>query len=295
MSQFCLCTNAVLILCLCWISGNVLSQDSVIHRLQDGSILFNRNWTEYKTGFGFPSQEFWIGNDKLSFLTNQNTYELRMDVTSVDGLSLFVTYKKFRISDENSEYKLTSVGEYKGEDNITAFVCPSDRVIQCRVNGSQPFFLLWSDYKTGFGTPMHELWLGNDKLHSLTTQKDYELRVDIVNSMGNPYYAKYISFSVSDESDNYRLSLGNYSEGDAGDGLSHSGGKYFTTQDRDNDNWGGGNCATKYADPSCSPRCHNNGAWWYAGNTVVRMYFVAPPPSPVIVGKCIPYQTQEIF
>ncbi|KAJ8018178.1 Fibrinogen-like protein A [Holothuria leucospilota] len=88
----------------------------VIHRFQNDSLLFNRNWTEYKLGFGFLSQEFWIGNDKLSFLTNQNTYELRIDVTSTDGLSFYVTYSKFRISDEYSEYKLTSVGEYKGTE-----------------------------------------------------------------------------------------------------------------------------------------------------------------------------------
>ncbi|KAJ8034021.1 Fibrinogen-like protein A [Holothuria leucospilota] len=89
---------------------------TVIQRMKDGTIYFNRNWTEYKTGFGFLSQEFWLGNDKLSFLTNQDTYELCIDFTSVDGLSFYVTYNKFRISDEYSEYKLTSVGEYSGSE-----------------------------------------------------------------------------------------------------------------------------------------------------------------------------------
>ncbi|KAJ8033989.1 Fibrinogen-like protein A [Holothuria leucospilota] len=98
---------------------------TVIYRLQDGSVLFDRTWTEYKIGFGFLSQEFWIGNDKLSFLTNQNTYELRIDVTSTDGLFFYITYNRFRISDEYSEYKLTSVGEYNGtEDEINQFLCP---------------------------------------------------------------------------------------------------------------------------------------------------------------------------
>ncbi|KAJ8034016.1 Ryncolin-2 [Holothuria leucospilota] len=267
-----------------------MSHTKVIQRLQDGSILFNRNWTEYKTGFGFLSQEFWIGNEKLSFLTNQNTYELRIDVTSIDGLSFFVTYNKFRISDEYSEYKLTSVGEYSGSevceerDNVLQCYCnegyvgdgvnctfdtpPSDckdiydrvstdsgvytikpttwqgdpfevycnmsdgggwTVFQRRIDGSQDFFLYWSDYKLGFGTPDHELWLGNDKLHSLTSQGNNQLRIDFVNKLGNPYYATYSSFSISDESDNYRLSVGGYS-GNSGDRLIYyNNGQAFTT------------------------------------------------------------------
>lgn len=69
-------------------------------------------------GFGFSSQEFWIGNHKLSYLTNQKTYELRIDVTTVDGLFFYIKYNKFRIGDEYGEYRLTSVGEYKGTEGI---------------------------------------------------------------------------------------------------------------------------------------------------------------------------------
>lgn len=85
------------------------------------------------------------------------------------------------------------------------------KVIQRRVDGSQDFHLYWSDYKEGFGIPNHELWFGNDKLNNLTTQRSYELRIDLVNSLGNPYYAKYSSFRITDESDKYRLRVGNYS------------------------------------------------------------------------------------
>ncbi|KAJ8033994.1 Ficolin-1 [Holothuria leucospilota] len=362
MSQFCLCTNVVLV--LCWISGNVFSQHSlsgfrkyecfvhvicyhkivsllsgstsrtqsttlrhkVIHRLQDGSIPFNRNWTEYKKGFGFLSQEFWIGNDKLSFITNQNTYELRIDVTSVGDLSFFVTYSKFRISDEYGEYKLTSVGEYSGPEvceernnvlqcycnegyigdgvNCTIDTPPSDckdiydrvstesgvytikptiwqgdpfdvycnmsdgggwTVFQRRVNGSQDFFLYWSDYKVGFGTPDHELWLGNDRLHSLTSQGNNQLRIDFVNKFGDPYYATYSSFSISDESDNYRLSVGGYS-GTSGDRLIQSNnGQAFTTRDRDNDHHSVVNCASYYYWNCEGFHYPVNGAWWYDG------------------------------
>lgn len=52
----------------------------VLHRRIDGAIDFKRAWTEYTSGFGFLGSEFWLGLDKLSFLTNQNVYEIRIDM-----------------------------------------------------------------------------------------------------------------------------------------------------------------------------------------------------------------------
>ena len=82
---------------------------------------------------------------------------------------------------------------------------------------------------------------------------------DLGDFEGNTAYANYSTFSVSDGSTEYILTVGGYS-GTAGDGLidstslshpsNHSGMK-FTTRDNDNDNYSG-NCADKW-----------NGAWWY--------------------------------
>lgn len=88
-------------------------------------------------------------------------------------------------------------------------------MFQRRVNGTVDFFRNWKSYKDGFGDLRYEFWLGNEKLYRLTNHGDYELRIDLVNSLGDPYYAKYDFFRINDESDYYRLSgLGEYS-GDA--------------------------------------------------------------------------------
>ncbi|XP_071811807.1 fibrinogen-like protein A [Apostichopus japonicus] len=132
-------------------------------------------------------------------------------------------------------------------------------VFQRRVDGSVNFYRNWTSYKEGFGDPCHEFWLGNDKLSHLTNQGDYEIRIDMVNKDGFPYYAKYDLFRVNDESDNYKLSkLGAYNgTADKNKKLESAGLEYhrnqaFSTYDRDNDNDKDGNCAATY-----------HGAWWY--------------------------------
>ncbi|PIK41049.1 tenascin, partial [Apostichopus japonicus] len=131
-------------------------------------------------------------------------------------------------------------------------------VFQRRVDGSVDFYRNWNSYKEGFGDPCHEFWLGNDKLSHLTNQGNYEIRIDMVNKNGEPYYAKYDLFRVNDESDNYKLSeLGAYN-GTADNntksglqGLEFHRNQAFSTYDRDHDN-NNGNCAETY-----------HGAWWY--------------------------------
>ncbi|XP_071830429.1 fibrinogen-like protein A [Apostichopus japonicus] len=134
-------------------------------------------------------------------------------------------------------------------------------VFQRRVNGSVDFYRNWTSYKEGFGELDHEFWLGNDKLYDLTNQGDYQLRIDMVNKHGAPYYAKFDFFRINDESDNYTLSgLGNYSgtadtDGGAPGGyaLSTHRNSAFSTFDRDNDKAvGSTNCAIS-----------RHGAWWY--------------------------------
>ncbi|XP_028391563.1 fibrinogen C domain-containing protein 1-B-like [Dendronephthya gigantea] len=124
-------------------------------------------------------------------------------------------------------------------------------VFQRRQDGSQNFYLGWSDYKAGFGDLNGEFWLGLDKIHRLSKSGENVLRVDLMDFNGAEGYAKYGTFSVADESDKYRLNIGNFS-GDAGDSLAYHNQMQFTTKDSDNDFWTGVNCATSH-----------KGAWWY--------------------------------
>ena len=122
-------------------------------------------------------------------------------------------------------------------------------VIQRRHDGEVDFYRTWDNYKNGIGTFASDFWLGNEKIHAITSTGRYELRVDLKYN-GQSKYARYDRFSIADESSNYKLTVGSYS-GTAGDSLTQHNGYPFTTKDRDNDNIGP-NCAVLYT-----------GAWWY--------------------------------
>ncbi|XP_071835533.1 fibrinogen-like protein A [Apostichopus japonicus] len=126
-------------------------------------------------------------------------------------------------------------------------------VFQRRVNGSVDFYRNWTSYKEGFGELDGEFWLGNDKLHYLTNQGNYTLRIDLVDRNGSSYYAKYDLFRINDENDNYRLAeLGTFTGTTGADGLRDHYKLQFSTNDRDNDDLSDLNCAM-----------HKRGGWWY--------------------------------
>ena len=79
------------------------------------------------------------------------------------------------------------------------------------MDGSVDFYLDFASYSRGFGSLEGEFWLGNDNLHSLTAQGEYELRVDLSDFESESAYAVYDSFRIADASEQYRLSIGTYS------------------------------------------------------------------------------------
>ncbi|KAF7461803.1 hypothetical protein GHT09_013990 [Marmota monax] len=125
-------------------------------------------------------------------------------------------------------------------------------VFQRRLDGSVDFYRDWAAYKQGFGSQLGEFWLGNDNIQVLTAQGTSELRVDLVDFEGNRDFAKYSSFRVAGEAEKYKLTLGAFVGGSAGDSLTYHNNRFFSTKDQDND-ISPFNCAEKY-----------RGAWWHS-------------------------------
>ncbi|KAK1804093.1 hypothetical protein P4O66_020136 [Electrophorus voltai] len=89
---------------------------TVFQRRSDGSQSFDRDWKDYKTGFGdmkSANGEFWLGNDNLYYLTSQGDYTLRINLEDFEGTHRFATYKKFSIDSEENQYQL-KFGGYTG-------------------------------------------------------------------------------------------------------------------------------------------------------------------------------------
>ncbi|XP_044035125.1 microfibril-associated glycoprotein 4-like isoform X1 [Siniperca chuatsi] len=126
-------------------------------------------------------------------------------------------------------------------------------VIQRRQDGTVNFYMKWDHYKIGFGSAAGEYWLGLETMHLLTQAKNYELRVDMEDFEGQRVYAQYSSFSVGPETEGYKLNLGSFTKGAAGDSLTVHNGQKFTTTDKDQDTHAS----------NCARLCF--GGFWYAG------------------------------
>ncbi|XP_062617331.1 ficolin-2-like [Saccostrea cucullata] len=150
-------------------------------------------------------------------------------------------------------------------------------VIQKRVDGSLSFDENWAAYKNGFGTPEQNDWIGNDVIHHLTKENNSSLYVSITLQNGRSLYELYEKFTISNETEKYKLFLAGTAVGTLGDSLLDTGSFYFglsgmkfSTSDRDNDGSSYKNCAAHYKGgwwfKSCS-RAFLNGPWspdtWY--------------------------------
>ena len=117
--------------------------------------------------------------------------------------------------------------------------------------------------------------LGLEKMHLLTQQRSYILRVEVGDWEGNTAYADFSDFRIDDEDAGYALRYNAFIGGTAGDsfsivtsrGYTHNGQK-FTTTDRDNDQYPDANCADSYP-----------GGWWYAHCHTANLngVYLSPP------------------
>ncbi|XP_069106942.1 ficolin-1-like [Argopecten irradians] len=124
-------------------------------------------------------------------------------------------------------------------------------VIQRHTSSSTSFYRNWQDYKTGFGNLLGDFWIGNDKLHLLTSTPKI-LRIEMQARDGRKGFVQYSSFQVDDEVNKYELKVNGFSGNFSYDGLAAHYGHKFSTYNVDNDIFGD-NCAEIY-----------RGGWWYA-------------------------------
>ncbi|XP_054473127.1 angiopoietin-4 [Anoplopoma fimbria] len=125
-------------------------------------------------------------------------------------------------------------------------------VFQRRINGSVDFQRSWREYKMGFGDVFGEHWLGNEVMHLLTSGGQYSLRVELRDWEGNPAHSQYDRFTLTSETQQYRLYLRGYS-GTAGRQSSlATHGTGFSTRDQDHDNCDHCKCALMLT-----------GGWWF--------------------------------
>ncbi|KAJ8037240.1 Fibrinogen C domain-containing protein 1-B [Holothuria leucospilota] len=104
---------------------------TVFQRRMDGTVNFYRNWENYTQGFGNLSGEFWLGNEKLCYLTNQRNYTLRVDFVDKDHKFYSLEYDLFCLGDESDKYRLKNLGHFEGSQGIS--------FDYMRIHENQPF------------------------------------------------------------------------------------------------------------------------------------------------------------
>ncbi|XP_019953829.2 angiopoietin-related protein 4-like [Paralichthys olivaceus] len=128
-------------------------------------------------------------------------------------------------------------------------------VIQKRQDGSQNFNQLWESYKRGFGSLNGEFWLGLENIHSLSTQGQYVLQVELSGRAGEQQTTRY-QFNLDGEEKKFAVHLEQEASPGAQEEIFTTGasGVSFSTADRDNDLSEDVNCAELLS-----------GGWWFSG------------------------------
>ena len=111
----------------------------------------------------------------------------------------------------------------------------------------------WADYERGFGDLNTEFWYGLRNIHCLTEREEVELQIEVRQDNGTGQVWTYGYFKVDGPETNYTLHIGQaQGPSDGYNSMAYHNGLQFSTTDRDNDAWSGGNCASS----------HGGSGWW---------------------------------
>ena len=154
-------------------------------------------------------------------------------------------------------------------------------VVQRRQDGSVDFNRTWVEYEDGFGKLTGEFWYGLRPLYCLTSQGDWEMRMDIKYKDGSSNFLHYKQFKVASAEEKYKLTVGEFQWTTTTNPMAYHDQMYFSTIDNDNDQYKR-NCTILF-DPD-KPA----GGWWYhscwqinpndfyshLGDLLVNSYFI---------------------
>ena len=76
----------------------------VMQRRFDRSVDFNRDWNNYKNGFGDVYGEHWIGNEFVHQYTSNYSTEMLSEAIAFDGTNASSKMQNFKLSNEASKY-----------------------------------------------------------------------------------------------------------------------------------------------------------------------------------------------
>jgi len=125
-------------------------------------------------------------------------------------------------------------------------------MIQQRLDNTKNFNVKWGYYTDGFGKCRSGYWMGNEKVHKLTSSGQYKLRIEMRSDSVGWVSAEYSYFYLESADNYYKLHLGGFSGDCGGDCMQNHNLMNFSTFDSDHDNVNGTNCAVMWG-----------GGWWY--------------------------------
>ncbi|XP_060910922.1 fibrinogen like 1B [Labrus mixtus] len=82
---------------------------TVFQRRRHGKVDFNRDWVDYRDGFGdfkLWNDEFWLGNEHIYPLLSEGKNLVKIDLMDWDGKRNYAFYENFRITNEADKYRL---------------------------------------------------------------------------------------------------------------------------------------------------------------------------------------------
>ncbi|XP_044077761.1 fibrinogen like 1B [Siniperca chuatsi] len=82
---------------------------TVFQRRRHGKVDFNRDWVDYRDGFGdfkLWNDEFWLGNEHIYSLLSEGRNLVKIDLMDWEGQRNYAFYENFRITDEADKYRL---------------------------------------------------------------------------------------------------------------------------------------------------------------------------------------------